>query len=669
MATIRTTFKFTCDLDRGTTEVNLRNPLMQSDAFADEFAVSITRNGNPVDVSNMTVYAYLYTAATQKTILFDGSSSGNTASVVLQPFCYAEPGFSSISVQIAEGDILHTVLKVNFSVSKTGTDYVIDGDNVLPGLQELLGQIAAMEQATDAANEAAAAADAARDGIQGDLAALSEEIENLAESNCVNYLGIPDDVAETIKSGVTYSCTDGVFSLSGTATSAFIVRLLDSPNALPAWWKPGKTLRIIYQKSDNDSRLYFRIYKYTAGGDVTQVYQTRWAVTETFTIPEDFDGVGLQIRLHILSGDTVDTTAAVKIFNTLPYDEIVDTVQDARNPLDITMVAGSYIRGETGLEVANADLSASEPIDVSAYVGMPLLIRCRIASVMGFAFYSSLPCSKNTFVSGVDGTMAGVSGKLVDYVTTVPENAAYLRITATVDTADGCFVIPQPTIGLLNKNMHSNGARIHNRNIAMFGDSIMLGRDGNDEGEMVILSDNIPAIVGKMLSVNTTNYGVGGMGWLTEASNMIAYDKIASVDLTDYDTVTLCFGVNDHSQPLGETWDTKDEATCMGQFHKCIEYIYQQNPTCRVVIIGPFNGRNVGTFPDYWYGNTTWKKLDEMLKQACDYYWIPYISQKDGPINAFTIQTLIGEDGVHPSQEGYQRLGEWIAGELRRLIG
>ena len=498
---------------------------------------------------------------------------------------------------------------------------------------------------------------------------LSEEIADFGESNCVNYLGVPQDIAETTKHGITYSCENGVFSFNGTATSAVFLNLLDSPSALPKWWKPGKTVRIAYEKSDMASDLELRIYKYTDSVNVSLLYSNKYDSMGEYTIPTDFDALGIHIRLHVTKGWTVNTTASVKIFNTLAYKDIVANLDDARKPLPITMVAGSYIRGETGKEQENSELCASAPIDVSDYSEMSIQIRCRVAGSQGFAFYSGLPCTENTYISGVSGSSSGRSGRLIDFEVIVPQNAAYLRITSMIAEKDHCYVLPKLTLATVNKTSKKHN-RVHGRNIAMFGDSITLGRDGNDEaGTMIILSDNIPSIVGKMLGIDAVNYGVGGMGWLTKANEMNAYEKLASVELSAYDTVTLCFGVNDHSQPLGETWDTKDETTCMGQFHKCVEYIYQQNPTCRVVVIAPFNGRNVGTFPDYWYGDTTWKKLDEMLKQACNYYWIPYISQKNGPINAFTIQTLIGEDGVHPNQEGYRRLGEWIAGELRQYIG
>ena len=153
MATIRSTYRYPCDLTKGANEVSLRTPLMQSDAEADEFRASVLRNGVPVSVAGMTVYGYLYNAMEQTTILLDGTASGNEASVILSSECYKHPGYASLAIQVVEGDVRHTVLKVNLCITRTGNDYVIDGENVIPTLPDLLSKIGALEQATAAANQ------------------------------------------------------------------------------------------------------------------------------------------------------------------------------------------------------------------------------------------------------------------------------------------------------------------------------------------------------------------------------------------------------------------------------------------------------------------------------------------------------------------------------------
>lgn len=209
--------------------------------------------------------------------------------------------------------------------------------------------------------------------------------------------------------------------------------------------------------------------------------------------------------------------------------------------------------------------------------------------------------------------------------------------------------------------------------MACFGDSIMYGQNGNTSSQ-VEEQYRIPSILAYDLNIRTENYGVGSQGYIGLISEK-AYDNIASKDLTQFNAMIICYGVNDGYADLG-TWDSTDESTIMGQFNKIINYVFSQNRSIRLIVVAPYNGKNVGTFPKYWYGERSHPQgyvsrqvLSDTLKQACEYYNIPYIEQTSSPINGFTIDTLIGSDGVHPSLEGYLQLGAWLSGEVGKLIG
>jgi len=327
--------------------------------------------------------------------------------------------------------------------------------------------------------------------------------------------------------------------------------------------------------------------------------------------------------------------------------------------LEIEWTDGYLVNGANGVEAAASGISASNYIDVSQYAGSTIEICCRYASTGGYAFYGN----DKSYISGANKNTEGVSVGNYTKTIVVPEIAKYLRITGMTNSITDYYVKPIPPVSELFEMAKRTSIFLHK--IAMFGDSITLGRDGDGEYSDVV-EYTIPRIVGAMLGVECVNYGVGGMGWLPNDSlATTAYDKLSSVDLTQFDTITLCYGVNDHKNPIGN-WDSTDETTVMGQFNKCINYIYEQNPTARVIVIAPFNGRNVGNFPEYWYG-AGWGKIETQLQKACESYFIPFISQRTSPINSYTIQTLIGSDGVHPNAEGYKQIGEWIANELLSL--
>ena len=209
--------------------------------------------------------------------------------------------------------------------------------------------------------------------------------------------------------------------------------------------------------------------------------------------------------------------------------------------------------------------------------------------------------------------------------------------------------------------------------MACFGDSIMYGQNG-DTSSRESEENRIPSILAYNLNIETTNYGVGSQGYIGLISEK-AYDNISTKNLSDFNAMLMCYGVNDGYSNLG-TWDSTDESTIMGQFNKIINYVFEQNPSIRLIVVAPYNGKNVGTFPKYWYGERSHPQgyvsrqtLSDTLKQACEYYNIPYIEQKTSPINGYTIETLIGADGVHPSTAGYLQLGAWLSGEVGKLIG
>ena len=209
--------------------------------------------------------------------------------------------------------------------------------------------------------------------------------------------------------------------------------------------------------------------------------------------------------------------------------------------------------------------------------------------------------------------------------------------------------------------------------MACFGDSIMWGTNGNTSSR-IDEQYRIPSVLAYNLNIDTVNYGVGSQGYIGLVSEK-AYDNISTKDLTQFNAMLMCYGVNDGYSDLGE-WNSTDESTIMGQFNKIIAYVFGQNPSIRLIVVAPYNGKNVGTFPKYWYGERSHPSgyvsrqvLSDTLKQACEYYNIPYIEQKNSPINGYTIDTLIGTDGVHPSLDGYHQLGAWLSGEVGRLIG
>lgn len=294
MAQIGTTYQYEVDLEKGAREVTLHSPLMQMDALADEFRVSIRRGEAAVDVSGMTAYGYLYIASRNATIPLKGAVNGSTVSVVLTSDCYAFPGYASLAIRINDGNVRHTVLKVNLCIMLTGNDRVINSGDILPTLSELLAQIDAMEQATTAANAAAAAA--------------NELVNYNAANLATDWVKADREV-----NGVSWTFEGDNVTASGTVDgAASLVRLNGSGNELPSWMKPGETYRIKYASQG----ITLLIYDMT-GGTLTQVFETRQDAV--FTVPEGMTSGS--IRLWVPGGATVQETVQLPKFLTAPSNQ------------------------------------------------------------------------------------------------------------------------------------------------------------------------------------------------------------------------------------------------------------------------------------------------------------------------------------------------------------
>lgn len=101
----------------------------------------------------------------------DGVLSGNAASIVLKESCMAVPGPLVLQLRVTNGDVRTTVLRAVFTVDISETGVIIDPGRVIPDIETLLAMLAEMEEAKDAANQAAedaetsaAAADTATTG-------------------------------------------------------------------------------------------------------------------------------------------------------------------------------------------------------------------------------------------------------------------------------------------------------------------------------------------------------------------------------------------------------------------------------------------------------------------------------------------------------------------------
>ena len=218
-----------------------------------------------------------------------------------------------------------------------------------------------------------------------------------------------------------------------------------------------------------------------------------------------------------------------------------------------------------------------------------------------------------------------------------------------------------------------------NKKLYMFGDSITWGSNGDDTGQRV--SYTFAATIQRNLGISCVNWGKSSQGYLhvSDGDGRTALQEIGAHSIGDGDYYTLAWGVNDWSLiQTGGTLDTTKLGTytdttgdsLMAQVYQCVNKLYTDKPKCQVILIKPWNGRNIGTFPKYKFGNTTYAALIEEIKKFAEYYDVAFIGD-DCPLAGWGIKSgsLMGADGVHPSVTGYKFIGNWLSGQLAKIIG
>lgn len=175
MSTIQTKHIYRINLNAAPLEVRLDSPLTHQDAQADTFTAILRQGMVPLTLNGTEVKGFLMLHRQKATIPLEGTAANGEASLTLTSACY-QPGPFTLTMQLQDGVVRHSVLHVHGSIVSSASGTVMDPEDVIPTLSELLAEIDQMRQATQVANTAAQAADTARLGIDGKLADFRNDL-------------------------------------------------------------------------------------------------------------------------------------------------------------------------------------------------------------------------------------------------------------------------------------------------------------------------------------------------------------------------------------------------------------------------------------------------------------------------------------------------------------
>ena len=448
--------------------------------------------------------------------------------------------------------------------------------------------------------------------------------------NCGNILDVPDK-SYTMSGGGTATFKNCKIIINGIASSEGWFNIFTDSSAFFGGLNPGDsfTARLIEPVANT---IIGQVYYYISGNWVIATEGVIRDVAISYTIPAT--ATGILLRFTVVNGTYSNFTAGLFISN--------NNVKTNKELEQMIIDSGYYV---ATLPI-NSDLNA---------------VNTTGAYLLAYNYnYSNCPVDAGVLFHTQINNPAQIVYQLAG-------SAMYYRYYT------GAGWIDWRTIKLTPPALK--------KKIAMFGDSITWGRDGNLPTPTQV-GGTIPKIVSWTCDqLDADNYGEGGMGWISTAYNTdTAYDKLSATDLTGYDVVTFMFGVNDYYQTIGTYEDDENDNTIMGQIYKCMNYVKTNYPDIACVLISMPNATNFkntpyGGFPAYdyeiynLYANSKRPKdlHDEMVLFA-DRYHIPFIDLNHCGITSFNITRML-PDNVHPSQDGYFLLGGYIAGELNRILG
>lgn len=157
----------------------LHGVFFSADNAANLIGVEVYNNGTAAALSGTCIgYAI---RADGGTLPITGTVSGNKASIILPTSAYVIEGPLDIVIKVVSGSVKTTVGACRGYVQRATTDTIIDPGHVIPSLEELLALIEPMEEATDAANAAAASANNAASNANSKATAANTAATNANE--------------------------------------------------------------------------------------------------------------------------------------------------------------------------------------------------------------------------------------------------------------------------------------------------------------------------------------------------------------------------------------------------------------------------------------------------------------------------------------------------------
>ena len=212
------------------------------------------------------------------------------------------------------------------------------------------------------------------------------------------------------------------------------------------------------------------------------------------------------------------------------------------------------------------------------------------------------------------------------------------------------------------------------KKVFFLGDSITEGHGTSCEEKCYV------SVFGALSGAEVKNYGIGGTRIARQREKSeeekVDQDFVKRADEMEEgaDAVVVFGGTNDfgHGDAAIGDFDSRDVYTFYGAMHVLCEKLLKKYPQARIVFLTPLHRLSEDDFVDDW-GHKKEKNLAgyvEIIKEVAAYYGLPVLDlfRESGlQPKVDIIREIYMPDGLHPSDEGAQRVAERIYGFLKAL--
>ena len=650
------------DLAAGTSVVNLTTPLVEGDDRAQTFTLELTDKGAPANLNGYSVTAYFGRGKTAEaeadTIPLSGTVSGNVAAITLTESCYSRSCYFSMPIRLSNGATgqKRTYLIVRGTVVKSVDGTIIDPDGSVPSLDDLFAQIAVMERSRQAAEEAteealaaAARADEAREGIQGDLATLSEELSDLTQP--VGAENIYDADSDEVTVGAFLGKQGNVIALANGVISYYV----------PVEYGKTYTLLSAYDYIGDDC-VYIHLYDenrnlLTNGDDVTCIATmsdttlngkktfkvnlpdakyTRFSYPESDAGRQFFNVVsfGLADDIKVFTNSNVEKLQNVLIDTGITCDDF--------DPIGIPAFDSGYFSHNDGTMKNVYSHKTFSVVPGETY------------KVSGYSYYNVMPVVLTDGTNVIDyfpkeETETPAFGS---FTFEIPPNVTTMHVNRIVmgDTQREYYVSVYKKKGVTLKH-HEN------KKLAIIGDSLSQPFSG------------VPLPYHRLLEAHDNftveNFCRSGHGYYMDEDYDYAFWRQAGRVTSDTDVCLIFGSFNDmvYYDRLGDRDDT-GTATICGCANTTFDTLFANNVGIKVGVILPTPW---GSYPPK---HGTASNYVSKIKAICEKRGIPYLDlfHESGMRpweNAFNQEYYHNADACHPNSKGHE---EYIYPQVREFV-